>query len=286
MQWLRVPGGQPTAALEALCKRLVSGQSTLTPAPKKSPERPVVQRPQEPRARGAFPEFPREEAGQRIRFWAQVIGWLFQAAWAAFNRLPKWLRVIVYLWVAVMLLSRGCAPPSHHADRITAEQARKLAQISDSSPQNWSKEDIANFVAQVSKAIPGAAQDATGGRNALLAIPFSAPPGDSAAQMVARSVFAQVYGRVALARHGHVGLTEPPPSISSASADDLGRANHSEYVIYGAVEGPSNAEALYVNVLKVVDGSTVWSQSYPIAGADPAQIAAEVVSNLPSAEDE
>jgi len=286
VQWLRVPGGQPTAVLEALCARLVSGESPLSTGPKKTAERPVANRPQAQRTQ-AIPEFPREEPGQKVRFGAQVVGWSFQSAWIAFKRLPRWLRVIVYLWVAVILLAKGCSPPSsHHSDHITAEQTRKLAQISDSVPQDWSKQDVANLVAQVAKAIPGAAQDAMGGQSELLAIPFSAPSGDPVAQKVSGAVFAQVYGRVALARHGHVGLTEPPTSLDSKTAVDLGQAHHSKYVIYGVVSGPSDARALSVNVVKVADGSNTWSQSYPIAGADPARIAADVVSNLPDVDDD
>lgn len=286
VQWLRVPGGQPSAALEALCRRLASGESPLVQSTRKAAEGPVAYRSKGPHAQRAFPEFPREEPGQRMRFGAQVVGWSFQSAWIAFKRLPKWLRIIVYVWVAVLVLAKACTPSSHHADSITSEQARRLAQISGSSPQNWNKQDIANLVSQVTQAIPGAAQNALGAQNALLAIPFSAPSGNPATQKVAGSVFAQVYGRVALARHGHVGLTESPASLSSETAADLGRAQHAEYVIYGSVGGPSSAPALSVSVLKVADGSTVWSQTYPIAGADPARIAADVVSNLPDTDDD
>lgn len=306
VQWLRVPGGQPTSALEALCQRLATGQAPLPQSSRKIPERPVGYGSRGPGApdalgvpgtrgtagaagsagsSGVFPEFPREEPGQKMRFGAQVVGWAFQSAWIAFKRLPKWVRIIVHLWVAVVLLAKACTPPSQHADRITSEQARRLAQIPESSSQSWSKQDIANFVAQIAKAIPGAAEGALGAQNALLAIPFTAPSGDPTAQKVGGSIFAQVYARVALARHGHVGLTGAPATLSPETAADLGRAQHSKYVIYGTVDGPSNAPALSVNVLKVADGSTAWSQSYPVAGADPARIAADVLSNLPETDD-
>jgi TolB-like protein len=283
VQWLRVPGGQPTATLEALCHRLVSGESLAPPVHAKSPERPAAPRSRERSC--AFPAFPREEPGQKIRFLAQVVGWSFQSAWVAFKRLPAWLRIFVYFWVAIFLLSRGCSSPAHHSTRITPEQAKKLEQLSDASPQDWSKEDVANFVAQVTKALPGAAHTLQGGGDALLAIPFSAPLGDPAAQKFASSAFAQVYGRIAIARDGHVGLTEPPATLNSAAAADLGRAHHSSYVIYGAVDGASDAQALRVNVVSATDGSIAWSQTYPVAGADPARIASDVVSNIPSTED-
>jgi TolB-like protein len=282
VQWLRIPGGHPTAALEALCRRLVSGDPTSLPSPRTASGRSGAYR--SPQPPGAFPEFPREEPGQKIRFWAQVVGWALQSAWIGFKRLPKWLRVVIYLWVAVILLSRGCTSSNHHSAGITAEEAKKLAQISDSSPERWSKEDVAKFAAQIKKAIPDAAQAAMSGRSALLAIPFSAPTGDPVAQKFASSVFTQVYGRIALARNGQVGLTEPPFSLDSAAAAALGRAHHSSYVIYGAVDGTPGRTVLSLSVVDVADGSTAWSQSYATANADPARIAADVVSNIPDEE--
>ena len=106
------------------------------------------------------------------------------------------------------------------------------------------------------------------------------------AQKLAASAFAQVYGRIAVARHGHVGLTEPPSSLDPATAAGLGRAHHSSYVIYGAVDGASAVQVLRIDVVDVADGSIKWSESYPVAGADPARIAADVVSNLPGTDDD
>lgn len=104
VQWLRLPGGQPTAAFEALCRRLVSGKPPAPQAARKVADQSV--RPVRPLPRVEYPEFPREEPGQRVRFWLHVIGWLFQAAWTFFNRLPKWVRVGLYVWLFVALLSR------------------------------------------------------------------------------------------------------------------------------------------------------------------------------------
>src|ERR1700678_4414548 len=41
VQWLRLPGGRPTPALEALCRRLLSGDAAPSSAPKKVSPRPV-----------------------------------------------------------------------------------------------------------------------------------------------------------------------------------------------------------------------------------------------------
>src|ERR1700691_6071380 len=41
VQWLRVPGGRPTPALEALCHRLLSGDTAASSAAKKIPTRSI-----------------------------------------------------------------------------------------------------------------------------------------------------------------------------------------------------------------------------------------------------
>ena len=52
-----------------------------------------------------------------------------------------------------------------------------------------------------------------------------------------------------------------------------GRAQHAKHVLYGAVDPQSRS--LTLTLLKVEDGSVLWSNSWPVAGADPAAIAAE-----------
>jgi TolB-like protein len=97
-------------------------------------------------------------------------------------------------------------------------------------------------------------------------------------------MFAQVYGKVELSHHGQVGLTKEPLSAPDLSAAvERGRALHSKYVLYGAVDEP--AQILTVNMVSVADSSLLWSQSYPMANADPAKIAAEVSSKVPNLSD-
>src|SRR3984957_11357570 len=76
VQWLRLPEGQPNAALEALCRRILGD---APPAP--------------------YPPFPHEEPGQRVRFWAHIIGWLARCLAQSVMRLPRWLRITLYVWV-------------------------------------------------------------------------------------------------------------------------------------------------------------------------------------------
>jgi TolB-like protein len=287
VQWLRLPGGRPTAAFEALCRRLVAGQAT---GPQQSPKKASVQPAgavSPPARTREFPEFPREEAGQRVRFWAHVGGWGLQSAWIAFQRLPKWIRIIVYLWLCVVLLSRGCVSSSDdRREKISPATAKKLKQISENYQGGSNKADIARLGAIISREFA----DKSAGKHKqspLLAIPFNAPSEDPPAQKLADSIFAFVYGRVSVSHHGRVGLAdEPLHSLDPAMAVERGRENHSTYVLYGGIDRRSAGQVFDVKIVSVADGSVVWSESYPAAGADPAKIAAEVDSKVPSLEDE
>jgi TolB-like protein len=282
VQWLRLPGGRPTAAFEALCRRLVAGQNVPQPPPKKAPDPSARPRSQ---LRREYPEFPREEAGQRIRFWVHVAGWAFQSAWMAFNRFPRWIRFIVYLWLVAVLFSRGCTSPKEHSEKISPATAQRLKEISDNSQGSSNKANVAKLGDLIAREFSDRAGEKPA-RSPLLAIPFSAPSGDPAAQKLADSTFALVYGRVAISHHGQVGLTdEPLPSLDSGMAVERGRAKHSAYVLYGGIDNQSAVQRFTVKIVAVEDGSVVWSESYPAAGADPAKIAAEVDAKVPSLED-
>jgi hypothetical protein len=296
VQWLRLPDGQPTAALEALCRRLVSGEG---PPPSsgeraRTPRAPGALPP--PQAGGAaardLPPFPREEPGQRIRFWFQVAGWAFQSAWIGFRRLPRWVRIIAYVWVGILLLSRGCTAShddsrDHDTAGISASQEQKLKDLAASHPGNWTAADTARLIAQIAKEVPAEAAEESSASAPVLAIPFAAPAGDASAQKLAGSVFTQMYGRLAIARHGHVALAEKPlPTFDASAALAQGHAHDSSYIVYGAVAGGAPDQELTVRIIKVDDGSVSWSKSYPVTGADPAGIAAEVSAHVPSDDDD
>jgi hypothetical protein len=290
VQWLRVPNGQPTAALEALCRRLVAGGPAPPSSGERTPRRPVAPPPDTgggPAPRELIP-FPREEPGQKLRFWFQVVGWVLQSAWVAFQRLPRWLRIVIYIWIGILLLSR-----CDHSDgltrdsdvpRISATQEQQLKELAAHHPGKWTAADTARLIAQIAKEVPAEAADESSAP--LLAIPFAAPAGDAGAQKLAGSVFTQVYGRLAIARHGHVALADQPlPTLDAPAALAQGRAHDSSYILYGAVAGVAPDQQLTVKVISVDDGSVSWSKSYAVAGADPAGIAAEISAHVPSGDD-
>lgn len=280
VQWLRLAQGRPTAALEALCRRLTAGETTK-PAAHSGPEPSSGRVP--PVRPGAFPPFPREEPGQRARFWFQVAGWGLQSAWIAFKRLPKWLRIIVYLWVAVLVMARGCSDSrDYRAHALSSAQRRRLGDIAATHSGSWTPADTAKLFAQIAKEIPADSVKAPAVYAPVLAIPFAAPEDDTAAQKLAGAVFSQLYGRLAIARHGQVALAgRSLPTLEVSEAVRQARAHHSAYVVCGGVDGGASDQQLTVKIVSAGDGSTLWSKSYRLSGADPADIAAQVSARVP-----
>jgi len=78
VQWLKVRQGRATPALEAMCRRVASGNVTDS-----KPARKALRR-QEKNLRSAAPvlqspEFPRAEPGQKIKFWIDVAAWAMRS---------------------------------------------------------------------------------------------------------------------------------------------------------------------------------------------------------------
>jgi TolB-like protein len=279
VQWMKVPGGRPTPALEALCRRLVSGQPVVEP-PKKRADRPASTRPSA-RTR-EYPQFPREEAGQKVRFWAQVVGWALQSGWVFFKGFPRWVQIVVYAWLAVVLMSRGCMPSeerrSHRASSADVTTRTDTSASHEGSPDNSDLTDLGSRIAREVNAEVG--ERLAVGRP-LLVTRFSAPSDDPAAKGLADATFAQVYGKVKHSHRGQVGMTkEPVFGTGTSAAVEQGRMRGAKYVLVGAVDKAT--QSLTVRMVSVADGSLLWSESYPVVGTDPARIAAEVDSKLPS----
>jgi TIR domain len=106
VQWLKLPGGQATPSLEALCRRLVCGDSAASTAARKSAARAGRG------AESALPrlrEFPKQEPGQKLKYWVDIAAWAFWSSWTLFMRCPRWIRVLLIVWLGVLLLNRGCS---------------------------------------------------------------------------------------------------------------------------------------------------------------------------------
>jgi hypothetical protein len=147
------------------------------------------------------------------------------------------------------------------------------------------KADVANLGAQIAREVTARTAAKLALHSSLLAIPFAAPSGDPAAKRLADLTFAQMYGSVAISHHGNLDLSnEPLSSLEPSAAAARGREHHSDYVLFGAVDSDSAPPSLVVKIVAAADGSVLWSQAYPFAGADPAKIAADVNAAMQSLE--
>jgi TolB-like protein len=211
-----------------------------------------------------------------------LLGWAAHCALVAFRRLPRLIRIIAIIWLVAMLANRGCSSSRHEPERISRAQAEKLKAIAQQYQGSSNKSDIVTLGAQIASEIAKDSGDAPDPSAPLLAIPFTAPAGPDAAGKFADSTFATVYGRLAISRHGHVTLAQQPlASGELGAALERGQAQHATYVLYGSIE-PAAAQVLSIRIASVEDHSIMWSRSYPLAGSDPAAIAAEVDSHVPS----
>ena len=282
VQWLKVPGGRPTRALEALCHRVASGNTAEAKPSRarsragKSKSAALVQQ---------TPEFPKAEPGAKPKFWIDVFVWAARSAWVLFRRLPRWIRLLASVWIAITLISRCESSRHEHAADISPAKAEKLKAISEKYQGSLSKNDIINLGTQIAKEFSDDSNATATDTGPLLAIPFAAPAGDAAAEKLADATFAMTYGRVSISHQRQVSLSKDPlPCRELGAALERGRASHATYVLCGTVAGAGAAQAFTVKIATVADGSVVWSKSYPAAGADPAKIAAQVAANIPALE--
>jgi TolB-like protein len=287
IQWLRVPAGRPTPALEALCRRLVSGEA-MAPKPA-SISKGRVAKAGSPKIAPHYPEFPAERSGSKAQHWLHVFGWACKSAWIFFNQLPRWVRGFVYVWLCIGLVSRcdSSGDRRHDSSKISPQETKELHEISDAYHGSMNKKDISNLALQIARITSDDAAETPAERSPLLAMPFTAPAADQEASKLADATFAQVYGKTAISHHGRVGLSpESVPCGDVKAAVEKGRLNHSRYVLCGAIGADAAAQVLTIKMAKVSDGTVLWSKSYPVAGADPAKIAAEVDSQVPLLEEE
>ena len=294
VQWLKVPGGVSNAAFESLCRRLASGQIIPKSGPTVSGHplsRDAAQTPSYAAAPDPVPEarsstliaFPTHEPGQGVRFGFEVFIWSLRSLWVQFKRLPRWIRYIIIIWLVTMFFSHE-SPKKHDSGvaptpKSVADTQKKLNQVAEEYQKD--PKDIAKFGAMVAREFADSVEDDN--PVSLLAMPFIAPSGDTAAARLADAAFAQTYTRISITQHGapvagDSGLTQCDQQTLLAR----GRAKHTRYVLCGIVESAASAPpALAITLIDVKQSRETWNGVYPIAGADAAKIAEDVAAQIP-----
>jgi TolB-like protein len=307
VQWLKVPDGIPTTALESLCRRLASG-GNIPPAPRVSmhpggrisppaASASAVSEPSEPsepsqpgkagkRGKPTEPfvatQFPVHEPGQNVRFGVEVMGWAFRNGYQLFKRLPRWIRLVIIAWLVIALLSHGNASREKNHD-VSPDTQRKLDDIASQYKKNPTT-DLAKLGVMVAQEFGKAAE---GNGVSVLALPFTAPGGGEAAAKLADSAFAQSYTRMSVVRHAHVVAADAATAnCTLGTMLAQGAAKDVRYVLCGLADAPGPAQALTLALAEVKAGKILWTSQYPIISSDPAKIAVDVAAHLPDSVDD
>jgi hypothetical protein len=305
VQWLKVPDGNPTPALETMCRRLVSGE--VAP-PTRAPRDPTQPREVSPPAEQTEPDddsrrgrrgrkkkdlgpfvasaypVPAEGKGKDASYWLQVLHWGATNSWALFTRLPSWIRWVIIAFLMIQLFShsdRSDKRPERDPD-ISPETQKKINDVATRF-QKDPKMGIAQFGALVAKEFG----DAKGGGVTVLALPFTAPDGDEAAKKLAEAAFAQSYTRISMTQHGK--LIADDASIADCDAKAMlerGKLKQTQLVLCGHVGAAGPSQALSVSLVDTRKDKPLWSGLYPIAAADPAKVALDVAAQVPDKDDE
>jgi hypothetical protein len=280
VQWLRVPGGSATPALEALCRRLTAETAAPLGAHGGSSPGPRASVPATA-AIPSYPAFPAAVPGDKLRSWRNDAVWAARYAWAAWKRAPKKVRVLVIIGLVLAILSRGKSSDEPDTDEVPVATVEKLKALDKQDPTGANATEIAKIGAQLVKDL-AKSDNGEATASPLLVLPFSVPADDARAAKVADASFAMVYGKLEISHRGHIGLSKQPlASPDIGAAVERGRANHSQYVLTGAIDKEGAAQALSIKIARVGDGRLLWSKSYPVAAADPVTIAADVDANAP-----
>ena len=321
VQWLRVPGGQPTPALEAVAARLAGGDHAVPPllepsAPFNRPRVATTAPFGKPESDGPppMPPFPHlgdnHNLGHRVKFFAEVLWWLLTVGWMFFKRAPRWLRIIFTIWFVIWgfsvaqcrrnNVSFGDPPPSPRKpvviltpeEKAAAAEAikatvGKLGEFGKAAAKPENAEKLAHMGSQIAHSIASELKDTDNIGKDLVAVPFALglPPGQPDNKFV-HEVFAPLYGKLLLARPGEVGLSAKPlPAVTDEALVAVGHKLVSEFVLGARLTSEAGAATLTVRLMKIEDDTVAWTAQYPVAGSDPAtvaeQIAAAVLAVVP-----
>ncbi|MDI1319563.1 MAG: toll/interleukin-1 receptor domain-containing protein [bacterium] len=305
VQWLRVPGGQPTPALEAVAARIATGDHSVPP-PLDRP--PPVNRPRvattapfgKPEADGPppMPPFPHlgdnHNLGHRVKFFAEVIWWALAAGWLLFKRAPRWLRIIITIWFVIWGFSVAqcnrsqptpAGPPKVSAsDKAEARKAlrataEKFAQFGNKPGEKPG--DKPGALAEIARSIAAELKDADNSDKKIVVVPFNLGVTNEADAKFLGDVFTPLYGRLAVAHPGETGLsTKLPPPLTDEALIALGQKLDAGYVLGAHLTTENGASTLILLLVKVEDASIAWTARYPVAASDPTTVAEQIATSV------
>jgi TolB-like protein len=300
VQWLRAPGGQRTPALDALAQRLLAGEHTIAPRPPPLVTRPPIPLAAPPpppasdtaKAEGhppppSMPPFPHapEKASHWFKFAAEVVWWVITAAWLLFGRLPRWLRIILAIWLVFTLITcerdterKPRHPPSEskeirHAAKIAAEHLAK-AKEAQGEPKDWGK-----LGEELGRRIGDIVDQATVMGKPLIVVPFTGGPGSGTETEFAQAVISSCFGQIVAARQNDAAVSRVMPTNNTDDAwSALGKQLEAGFVLGARVSKTDGTSILAVRLIQTESGTVTWSEDFSITGNDPKEVGAKIAT--------
>jgi hypothetical protein len=267
--------------------------------PPLNPPKPEPEPHADPRPIPPMPPFPHppEKGGlfHGVKFFAEVLWWALTAARMLFVRAPKWVRILLVIWLVTTMFSTRCSrssPPDTQrdqaqaaADKAKAHKAIKAAaEKLIHSAKDGDKTDTPSKLTQISSEIARELADGmkegdlTG--KAVIAVPFALGVTNENDAKFLSAVFSPVYGRLAVERAEETGLVTSPLAANTDEAlVALGQKLEAGFVLGGWINQSGDTSTLTVRLIRTKDASVAWTAQYPVAGA-PAEVADQIANGV------
>lgn len=285
VQWLRVPGGEPTPALRELARRLVRGDAMALDAAPPAPSAASAGKAgrsgkhAEPPPFPKFPAYP--EHGHKGRFLYDLVIWFGHLVHSLWCHLPRWLRVVAAVFIIFNLISwifRESRPdpvPRRTKSEI-AEQVKKSLGDAARAPEGKDKASAAI------ESLVGAAADAIQSGRPVALVPFS---GEGAAgEDYSDKVFDEVCELLQQDGKPQWGVSPLPLQPDAPEAEVIGRGLRmkSRFVLTGHVGTPipGLATVFTVRLFETGKGELVWQETFETGKSDAATTARRIADEV------
>jgi hypothetical protein len=279
VQWLRLPGGQPTPALRELARKLAAGEAVAVPAPPRDEPAAAAStgkagRHAEPPPFPKFPEYP--EHGNQRRFIYDLVVWFGLLLRSLWLHLPRWVRVVAAAVIVFNLIGwifRDRQPAIFRPEKTRAERPSDDNKALKEAGAKLAAEGREGAAAAIQSLVTAAAEVAQAGRPIAL-VPFSGE--DEAKRALADDVFEEVCEL--LQQDGKplwgVNPFPLPPGASDSEVVSRGLRMKSRYVLVGhvGVAAPGLPAGFTVRLFEVHRTEMVWKETFALT-EEPATIA-------------
>ena len=285
VQWLRVPGGEPTPALRELARKLAAGEAMAAPA---IPLAPPSEKQPRPRRRHAepppFPKFPAyPEHGHHARFIYELVLWFGHLLHSLWCHLPRWVRVIAAAMIVFKLIGwifQQREPAVIRPEKPKTEFSADAGKALKAAGTRLAGEGRQDAAAAIQNLIGTAAEAIQSGRPVTV-VPFSGD--DEVEDNMAEKVFDTVCD---LLRHDDKPLWAVSPlplAPNTPDADAIGRGQrmNSRFVLaaHAGATAPGLPPGFTVRLFEVSRNEMVWKETFALT-EDPAAVAQRIADEV------